>query len=84
MSISRLLVAESHAMKLILITLVAVVVGMMVGCTAAPTPTPTPYASLYTQGEVIGFVKQWMTPHQLSKVPTAYIFVTVCAIGEWT
>jgi len=52
-----------NAMKLILITLVALVVGLMVGCssepaapaaTAAPTATPPP---AYSDDEVLGAVR---------------------------
>jgi hypothetical protein len=47
-------------MKLILITLVAVVVGMMVACSsepAAPTATPPP---AFTDDEVIGAVRGFL------------------------
>ena len=46
-------------MKLILITLVALVVGMMVACTVTLTPTaaPTPEPPAYSDAEVIGAVK---------------------------
>jgi hypothetical protein len=46
-------------MKLILITLVAVVVGMMVACTVTLTPTaaPTPEPPAYSDAEVIGAVR---------------------------
>jgi hypothetical protein len=45
-------------MKLILITLVAVVVGMMVGCSSEPAATPTPSYPQISENEAIAMVKQ--------------------------
>ena len=42
-------------MKLILITLVAVVMGMMIACSSEPTATPPP---AFSDAEAIGPVKQ--------------------------
>jgi hypothetical protein len=57
-------------MKLILITLVAVVVGLMVGCESAsrtsmsiPTTAPVPVATpppAYSDAEVLGAVKEYL------------------------
>jgi hypothetical protein len=44
-------------MKLILITLVALVVGLMVGCSSAPVAPPPP---AYSDAEVIGAVKGFL------------------------
>ena len=47
-------------MKLILITLVALVVKLMDACKATPTATLTPYVPLYTEDEAVRFVKEWL------------------------
>ena len=45
-------------MKLILITLVALVVGLMVGCSSEPTPTPTPSGPMYSKAEAMAVLKE--------------------------
>jgi hypothetical protein len=45
-------------MKLILITLVALVVGLMVACSSEPTATPTPSGPMYSEEEAIAILKE--------------------------
>ena len=45
-------------MKLILITLVAVVVEMMVACSSEPSATPTPAGPMYSEEEAIAILKE--------------------------
>ena len=45
-------------MKLILITLVALVVGLMVACSSEPTATPTPSGPMYSEEEAMAVLKE--------------------------
>ena len=59
-------------MKLILITLVALVVGMMVACTVTLTPTaaPAPEPPAYSDAEVIGAVRGWLWQPRRGESPS--------------
>ena len=53
-------------MKLILITLVAVVVGMMVACSSEPAATPTLSYPQISKNEAVALLKQTLKEHAIS------------------
>lgn len=64
-------------MKLILITLVALVVGMMGACSSAPTATPTPTGPTITKESAVALVKQYLKINKITygKAP----FLQLCS-----
>ena len=62
-------------MKLILITLVALVVGMMVGCSSEPAATPAPSYPQISENEAIALVKQTLRGQLTPNGQTCYGFL---------
>ena len=72
-------------MKLILITLVAVVVGMMaLACTAEPAATPTPSGPMYSEEEAIAVLKEHLQTKMFPGDPYPCLMVVETNPVTWS